>query len=394
MNTPIRVVRSSWVAGRSRKLRGQSPSNHLAFVVSVVGLLLMTLAWPVQAQPQGQSSDPATPSRTPTLAANDVGITLYLPPNPPTASIRVGCGLPGDEGWCRMPVQVTLLGNAAGSPIGRLDYGLDGHAFSETADAYAYEDGVNGTHALSLTATDRLGRVSAPVNQTYQVDGSLPVAAFNGAVGNGLSLSISDEGSGVRRWTVQVFNPAGQSVFYREGTGSFDGVLDWSAPADFYQVELFVRDVAGNESHFPRTLFIVPTPTAESVVQQVFGFLAPAPTALPAPSPQTPGPVSSPTPAASVTPGLTRVPTQSLRATNALVVPTLVPQATSPQPERARVMTSFTTRWLALATLLALLLAWATSAALDRRASAVRALAEELYGLRSSRLDGTHPAHA
>jgi hypothetical protein len=349
-----------------------------------LGLTLVGLAWSGLAQPVG-AIGPAglldSASATPTLAPDGAGVTLYLPPDPPTATLQVVCGLPGDSGWCRMPVQVTMLGNAAGSPIARLDYRLDGQALSTAKDAFVMEDGQNGTHSLSLVAVDFLGRISDPVSQAYRVDRSLPTAVFTGSNATGLTFNIADEGAGVAAWTVQIFDRDGQSVFYYEGSGPFEGVLPWIAAPDIYQVEVFARDSAGNEAHLPRTAFAIATPTPASVFQQVLGLFLPKPIATIAVStptvtavPKTPSPTAVPTP----TSAMTAVPSP------ASPLPTPAPVEVRPdiQSPLSNIRPKMGLGWFALATLLTALIGWAIATALDRRPSALHALATELTGLR------------
>lgn len=342
-----------------------------SLVLVSLGLTLGGLAW------TPLDSAPTPPAATPTLAPNSAGVTLYLPPDPPTATLNIVCGLPGDNGWCRMPVRVRLLGNAAGSPISRLDYRLDSVPLSTASDAFVFEDGRNGAHSIRLEAVDFLGRTSATVSQVYRIDRSLPTVLFNGSDAAGLSFTIADEGAGVAAWTVQVFDQDGQSVFYEEGTGSFDGALPWIAAPDIYQVEIFVRDSAGNETHLPRTTFAVVAPTPASVLQEVLGFFVPKPSATIRPT--RPGVTSEP-----LTPSLKTSSTPTLEITTR---PSPASPPLTPAPVKIQPVTQFQLNysqsmnglaWLTLLTLLSTSIGWAIATALDRRASALHLLAAEL----------------
>ena len=296
------------------------------------------------------------------------------------------CVLPGNDGWCRMPVTVRVFGHAAGSPIDRLDYVRDGQLSSASGEFVTFEDGINGAHTIIATAIDLLGRQSASASQSFKVDRSLPMAQFDGYSDNALNIAISDQGAGVTRWTVQVFDGKGGSVFYQEGSGPFTGELSWVVAPGIHQVEMFVRDGAGNEAHFPRTLFAVTAPSPASVLEQVFGFFAPTATATPRPLTSTPRPASA-TPTSSVPTATLFPPTSTAIATArpepAVSTPTpTVESGASDRPARNII------RLLSLAALLGLLVMWAVSAGLDRRASAVSALANELESLLDARTRG------
>lgn len=359
----------------SERCGARKPTHHL-IVLALFSLTVMTLSLPVQAQT-------TAPTVTPTLGPDGASVSLYLPPEPPTASVEVDCGLPGDGDWCRMPITVRLFGHAAGSPIARLDYQLDDEQMTAPGDFFRFEAGVNGEHTVTLTATDFLGRQSIGASRSFKVDRSLPRAVFAGYDHNLLNLAISDEGSGVVQWTVQIFDGKDQSVFYEDGNGPFAGALSWVAAPDLYQIELFIRDAAGNESHFPRTVFAVASPSPVSVFEQVFGLFTVRATATPKPTTVSVTPV----PILTSTLRATRIPL----ITTLSPVATLLPSATATQPNVSVTpvpVISEVTRWLtwlSLLALLALLVVWCTGAAFDRRASALEALSVELSSLLAGR---------
>jgi hypothetical protein len=362
----------------SKRREARKSMRNLAVSALLIAVAAL-LTWPVRAQT-------ATPTPTPASGPDGASVTLYLPPDPPTVSIDVECLSPGDDGWCRMPVAVRIFGHAAGSPIARLDYVRDGQLSSASGEFVTFEDGINGAHTVIATAIDLLGRQSASASQSFKVDRSLPVAQFDGYGDNALNIAISDEGAGVTRWTVQVFDGNGGSVFYQEGSGPLAGKLSWVAAPDIYQVEMFARDAAGNEAHFPRTAFVISPPSPVSVFEQVLGFFAPTATATPKPRTATPKPAS-----ATLTPS---VPTATLFPPTSTAIATAspkpavsapTPRVESGAPDRpARNII----RLLSLAALLGLLVIWAASAGLDRRASAISALADELKSLLEARTRG------
>ena len=331
-------------------------------------------SWPVQAQT-------TIPTPTPILGPDGAGVSLYLPPDPPTASVDVECLLPGDGGWCRMPVMVRLYGHPAGSPIQRLDYQIDGEQAIASGNFFMFEDGINGQHQIIVTATDYLGRQSIGASQSFKVDRSSPTATFAGYSNNLLNLTLSDEGAGVVQWTVQVFDGAGQSVFYDAGHGPFSGALNWVGAPDIYQVEIFVRDAAGNEAHLPRTLFAVTTPSPSFIFEQVFGLFPLKATATPTdttPVP-TPGRTPSPTMHAPLTPSPTRLPPVATLPATVDPKPVVTPSAAVESVNPSWLI------WLELLALFGLLVAWCFGAALDRRSSAIEALSRELSLIASGR---------
>jgi hypothetical protein len=210
-----------------------------------------------------------------------IAITL---PGSPVASIELACSLPGDDGWCKAPVTVTLRGQVNGISIVRLNYLYEDDLKIVNGGKFSFDEGRPGEHTLRLTATDSLGRVSPQVTGVFKVDGAPPSIVFNGGTDSMLDVTIADATSGAVHWTVQVFDEGGQSVYWREGSGELKNPSSWSAPADgVYYLNIFARDGAGHEASLERAPFSVDVPAVVEVVRDVLLLLlppTPTPTAI------------------------------------------------------------------------------------------------------------------
>lgn len=232
-----------------------------------------------------------------------IAITL---PGSPLAYIELACSLPGDDGWCKALVTVTLRGQVNGISIVRLNYLYEDDLKIANGGKFSFDEGRPGEHTVRLTATDSLGRVSPQAVSAFKVDGAPPTIVFNGGTDSMLDVAIADATSGVARWTVQIFDESGQSVFWREGSGELSAPLSWSAPADgVYYLSVFARDGAGHEASLERAPFSVDVPAAVEVVRDVLLLLLPpTPTPTAIASPPTPHPTatrSAPTPTREAT---------------------------------------------------------------------------------------------
>ncbi len=231
-------------------------------------------------------------------------LLLNVDNTPPRTFISPDCPLPGASGWCRGPVAVSLSANDSGAGIASLTYTHNDKAVTINGSAAQFVAGQGGTHTVTAYATDALGHRSPVESAVVLVDGAPPSLDFTGASASGLFVSIADSESGVKSWTVQVFDAAsGASVFYTDKRGAFWGTVPVSLAPGAYTVEIFASDEAGNESHFGRTAFIVlaqPTtmPTATEIVPV---YVVSQPTAAAIPATATAMPTATaipPTPAA------------------------------------------------------------------------------------------------
>lgn len=228
-------------------------------------------------------------------------------PAPPVASMTIDCPWPGDNGWCRAPVTITLGGTTSGAPISALSALFHDNLQTIQGHTFSFVEGRGGRHEISLTVADTTGQVSSKIVRAFKIDGGAPVLSFNGADATGLKLGMVDSQSGISEWTAQVFDAAGQSVFWHEGHGAFTGALKWSPlVGGSYTLDLFAKDAAGNESSLVRQAFQIEVPVPLVVARQIAAIVAPslavqttAAESTSAPS-ATPRPEPTPTPNAPI----------------------------------------------------------------------------------------------
>jgi hypothetical protein len=211
----------------------------------------------------------------------------------PTASVTADCPFNGDDGWCRAPVDIRVGGSTGGSGLQSLVYSYNGHVTTITTGSALF--GAPATGSVDVYATNKLGRRSPTQSASFKVDGAGPTIEFRNATRRQINFKVNDSGSGVKRWTLQIFNARGESVFWQVSGIAFDGLLDWSGshlPGGNYTVEIFASDVAGNESGYREGRFTLaaptPTPTKIPVIQPLVNLLFPSatqrPTATPLPT--------------------------------------------------------------------------------------------------------------
>jgi len=120
-------------------------------------------------------------------------------------STRAAFAEPGDGGWHRGAVPVTLTATDAGSGVEAVEYALDGGPW--TAYTTPVDITGDGTHALLYRAKDRAGTVEADKAATVKIDGTGPTLLVSGIAdgriyGDSQDLRISwqavDSTSGVR----------------------------------------------------------------------------------------------------------------------------------------------------------------------------------------------------
>jgi len=119
-----------------------------------------------------------------------------------------------------------------------------------------------------------LGKKSNTVTKgDLKVDGAPPTIEFRGATQTALVFRVSDSDSGVQSWTLQVFNAQGQSVFYKDGLGEFNGDLTWSPnrgassgvgklysllpQSNQFKINIFAKDNAGHQNGVQQAQFIL-----------------------------------------------------------------------------------------------------------------------------------------
>ncbi len=163
---------------------------------------------------------------------------------------------------------VIVTGNPVGSPIGSLIYPYDGNVQAVSVATHSFAEGSGAYTLANVVAVDLLNRVTAPQSGGFKIDGAGPDTVFTGASSSGLAVAVTDNESGVKAWTMQVFDANGQAVFYQAGNGPFVGTLTAALPFATYQVEIFASDEAGNESHLARTAFQVQAVLAVTLAQQ------------------------------------------------------------------------------------------------------------------------------
>ncbi len=300
----------------------------------LIGATSWSQTWDTTTLPDGAYSLYARGADAAGNQEHTASLTLNVDNSPPVVSIELGCPLPGDNGWCRAPVTVSLNASDAGSGLASTTYTYRGAAQTVGRGSASFVDGDGGARDVSLCAVDALGHRSPTQSATVKIDGAPPTVRLNGGDRAALNVEVSDSESGVERWTLQVFGADGQSVFWQELGGAFSGALAWNAatlPGGMHVAQMFASDEAGNESgaQFALTLpaLPLPTPTPVSIVEQVFTFFtlptpttAVAATATPSPTPM-PMPTPMPTPAPVAVSALppSPPPEQPMKRVNGLV---------------------------------------------------------------------------
>ncbi len=301
----------------------------------------------------------------------------------PEVSVSLNCPLPGKNGWCWAPVRVTIQGSDAGSGAASLSYEYRDAVKTINTNSTMFVEGQGGTfQVVNAFVVDALGQQSASKSATFKIDGAPPALSFTGGDSSGLAVSVADSESGVERWTLQVFDADGQSMFWRDFFGPFTGSVSWESvalPAGAYAAEIFAGDHAGLENHLGRfdfTLARTPTPTAthttvaaRSILPSptVAATLQPTASATPLPTATT---MPSPTPAA-VAAVVSPLPAPTMPAS----IPVNGVAAVEAGPDRSFVVWPFLSLTVFVAVMF--LAVWLLNGALDRRPSALHALAAD-----------------
>ncbi len=221
-----------------------------------------------------------------TDAAGNVGsitsLTLQVDNAPPTAELIVDCPAMGNDSWCRDSVTVRLSGGDTGVGLQSLTYSYDGKTETLNATRASFVSGIGGITQVSLYSTDKLNKNSTTQTKEIKIDGGIPNIKFNGGDKSNLNLEVTDGESGLTRWTLQVFDVNGNSIYWKELTSEQRGDISWDGASllgGTYFVEIFARDNAGLENHLGRTAFNVSLITLPQL------FANPTPT-TPAPAPR------------------------------------------------------------------------------------------------------------
>ncbi len=167
--------------------------------------------------------------------AHMLGTTVALPTT--TSSLA---GTPGNAGWYRSSVTVTLTATAGTLPIASTNYTLDGGA-QQTYSA-PFTVAPDGTHTVTFWSVDTAGNTETAHSLTIKIDATAPTLVFgspspaaNANGWNNTSVSIpyttADTTSGVSTAT-----PASPLAFSAQGSGQTQTVT--------------VTDVAGNTATF------------------------------------------------------------------------------------------------------------------------------------------------
>jgi YVTN family beta-propeller protein len=149
--------------------------------------------------------------------SNTVSVIAPPPPSPPIVSVDV-TGIRGTADWFRSPATVVISATDYGSGVKAITYKVGGGAWQVYASALTFSD---GTYFISYTATDWAGKTAPVSTLVLRVDSVPPLlrAVVNGTKGAGgwftslasISLSASDNGSGVQRIAFQLDRAAAQN---------------------------------------------------------------------------------------------------------------------------------------------------------------------------------------
>lgn len=205
--------------------------------------------------------------------------TINVGNNPPASSLEATCPSPGSNGWCKAPINMVASASST-APLQSVSYWIDGNSETIVNQGSTSFGITGGVHSASTYATSTLGKKSNTVTKgDLKVDGSPPTIEFRGATQTALIFRVSDGDSGVQSWTLQVFNAQGQTVFYKDSTGEFNGDLAWSQSrggssgvgklfsllpqSNQFKINIFAKDNAGHENGVQQaqfTLNVIATP--------------------------------------------------------------------------------------------------------------------------------------
>jgi cyclophilin family peptidyl-prolyl cis-trans isomerase len=139
----------------------------------------------------------------------------------------------------------------------------------------------DGPHTVSITATDAVGNVSAPIVVTYTLDTVPPAITISTGPADGVSGqpdptyagTVTDAGSGVSTLTASINGGTAQTLSVdAQGNFSFDPHLATDGSADgFYSFTFVARDVAGNQQTVVRTYYLDNTPPVVTLVSPANG---------------------------------------------------------------------------------------------------------------------------
>ncbi len=222
------------------------------------------------------------------VAGNTHTVTrsVNIDKTPPSVSLTATCPAPGENGWCKAPVNVVLSGSSLGAPVVSATYSIDDGNETSLGSPRTSFGLTGGTHTAKGYVTNSIGKKSQVLSGSAKVDGAPPTIEFRGADRSAFYFRIADSESGVKTWSLQVFDEQGAQVFRRDSAGEFNGELSWEVPkgqsdshrigglawmlpqlTTTFLVDIFARDNAGNENAVRRIKFTLnaiatPIPTA------------------------------------------------------------------------------------------------------------------------------------
>ncbi len=160
-----------------------------------------------------------------------------------------GVPTPGPlAGWSRAPGLRVDATQDALSGFREIQLRVDGGGWERLTSRSLFPDGI---HRVALRAVDVAGNASAPVERTFRVDTTPPIARIVARTsGPGTAtLDVSgttDRSSGVARWTVRRGGPDGTVVARSSDPRALREVR---APNGTHRFHLRVEDEAGNVGH-------------------------------------------------------------------------------------------------------------------------------------------------
>ena len=106
----------------------------------------------------------------------------------PTSSLSL-LGDPGDNGWMRSSVAVTLSATDSASGVASTEYRVDGGSWAPYTASFSVT--ADGSHSVDFRATDDAGRVESPQTVTFRIDKTIPLVVTSATAPRGTNTNTT-----------------------------------------------------------------------------------------------------------------------------------------------------------------------------------------------------------